>query len=77
MPEANEKGAFVPNVVDRRKGSAPQTTRFRDDSWSAIASQLWIANAQFSTVAGAAVLAKTAVAPIERIKVVPLEIPSS
>jgi hypothetical protein len=67
MP-TEEKKPFVP-VVTQPGINAPARLR---DQWSragAFASQLWLANVQLTTVAGAAIVAKTAVAPFERLKV--------
>lgn len=57
---------FIPKVL---KPGRPVAARFREPTFSILASQLWLANVQLTTVAGAAIVAKTVVAPFERVKV--------
>eukprot|EP00892_Ulva_mutabilis_P004340 jgi/Ulvmu1/2278/UM013_0125.1 len=56
---------FTPKLLNSGR---PVAARFREPTFSILASQLWLANVQLTTVAGAAILAKTAVAPFERVK---------
>lgn len=67
MPET-AKQTFVPTVVTT-KTPAPARLRDQRAHAGAVAAQLWLANVQLTTVAGAAIIAKTAVAPFERVKV--------
>lgn len=57
---------FTPKLLNSGR---PAAARFREPTFSILASQFWLVNVQLVTVAGAAVVAKTAVAPLERIKV--------
>lgn len=57
---------FTPKLFNSGR---PVAARFREPTFSMLASQLWLVNVQLTTVAGAAIIAKTAVAPFERVKV--------
>lgn len=63
---AGDNQKFTPKLLNAGR---PVAARFREPTFSMLASQLWLANVQLTTVAGAAIIAKTAVAPFERVKV--------
>lgn len=60
-----ERQKFTPKLLNAGR---PAAARFREPTFSILASQLWLVNVQLTTVAGAAIIAKTAVAPFERVK---------
>ena len=64
MP-TDDKGKFVPHLTIPEK----DRIRYKDPTLSIWLSRIWLSSFQLTTVAGAAVVAKTAVAPLERVKV--------
>lgn len=64
MPDGDNQ-KYTPKLLNAGR---PVAARFREPTFSILASQLWLVNVQLTTVAGAAIIAKTAVAPFERVK---------
>lgn len=58
---------FVPQIFHRERQGA---VRFREPTFSILCARAYVTSLQLATVAGAATIAKTAVAPLERIKVI-------
>jgi hypothetical protein len=65
MGQDKAQEPFVPHLTVRER----DRVRYQDPTLSIWLSRLWLSSFQLTTVAGAAVLAKTAVAPLERVKV--------
>ena len=65
---AQETTPFTPKLTVREK----DRVQYRDPTLSIWLTRIRLSSFQLITVAGAAVIAKTAVAPLERVKVQPL-----
>ena len=66
MPTSTDQdGPFMPQATVPEKGRI----RYKDPTLTIWLSRIWLSSFQLTTVAGAAVLAKTVVAPLERVKV--------
>jgi hypothetical protein len=68
-----KKPSYSPHITPNQ----PRPPQFKDPTLSIWLSRIWLSTFQLTTVAGAAALAKTAVAPLERVKVCSLWFPSS
>jgi hypothetical protein len=66
VDQGREQPLFVPEIFHKER---QQAVRFREPTFAILYARASVASFQLATVAGAAVIAKTAVAPLERIKV--------
>lgn len=69
ISEDQQAVPFTPKLTPREK----DRVRYRDPTLSIWLTRIRLSSFQLITVAGAAVVAKTAVAPLERVKVRPLQ----
>jgi hypothetical protein len=69
-PKGDCPDHYRPKITAREK----DRFRYQDPTLSIWISQLWLSSFQLTTVAGAAIIAKTAVAPLERVKVEPSDV---